>query len=116
MTDLEDKAAGGDGPEVVLAPDGPGYYRLEDRQLVEAEELSPEGEFPKYGEFLEVVRLTRTGEPRGPSEYLECTQDLARKLIDLSLGAGDKFTVKSTSKDNRGRWSWVVQREDSPDG
>lgn len=74
---LEDHAKGGDAPEVVLAADQPHRPQAEllSDELVPADEITPEGEFPQYGRFLRV----RAG---GSEEYWECPQSLAAMVIE----------------------------------
>lgn len=101
MTSLEDKAA--ESPEVDLArQSAPGAYVLESLDLVDADDLTPEGEFPQFGDFLEVTGTA--GE-----QYIECPQDLARQLVeDLDADVGTAFRILDVTKID-GSWSYEIE-------
>ena len=106
MTSLGDKAA--ESPEVSLAKQSaPGLYRLnadgediEDIDLVPADELTPEGEFPQYGDFLEVGVPSDTG-TENPSfdqtEYIEVPGALAAWLVE-EAEPGAVFRIRQVVK------------------
>lgn len=105
MTGIEDRATG--SPDVSLARDAHGAYRLEDTDLVSADEVTAEDEFPKFGKFIEVEQLTRTGKDNGTA-YVECPQGLAAGLVENDIGEGDSFTVRNAAKDVDGNWTFQV--------
>lgn len=111
MTSLEDKAQ--ESPDVDLArQSAPGAYRLLDNELVAADELTPEGEFPQYGDFLHVGRLgpgAGDGEVEQKGEqYIECPQGLARWLVK-NCEVGDDFRIVSVQKVD-GEWRYDCDR------
>lgn len=108
MTTLEEQAE--DPVDVTLASEAPGAYRLESTDLAEADELTPDGEFPEHGSFLAVTRLSQSGEPKNGSsrEFLECPQALAAYLVDLEVADGDTFTVSKSWKTDGNRWDFAV--------
>jgi hypothetical protein len=107
---LEDKAA--DRPDVKLARDSaPGAYTLTTDDLVAADDLTDEGEFPEFGDFLEVERPGA-----GRRCWIECPADLARWLVGHDLDEserprieiGETFRIRSVSKvDNE--WSYECE-------
>ena len=107
MTSLDEKAQA--SPDVDLArQSAPGLYRLETDELVSADELTPKGEFPQYGDFLEVSRPAGTGEDarwREEVHYVECPQGLAAWLVEEEVGVGDPFRIQTVQKVD-GNWEY----------
>jgi hypothetical protein len=105
---LEDKAA--DRPDVKLARDSaPGAYELLTDELVSADELTDEDEFPQFGDFL---RVGRPGAD-GAETHIECPAALARWLVGEGIEIGDVFRIRSVQKlDNE----WSYQCEPVDDG
>lgn len=95
--DLNDKAA--QSPDIRLVRDAQySAYRLVSTELVPADEISDEGEFPQYGDFV------RCEIPDSEAEVLvEVPQNLARQLVDMGIGAGDEFRVEGAAKVD-GEW------------
>lgn len=108
---IEDKAA--DSPEVDLArQSAPGVYMLESKELKTADEVTPEGEFPEYGDFLPVRRAVGTGDDASWSEttkFIECPSGLARELVDLEISTGDGFRIVSLQKVDS-EWRYEIER------
>lgn len=100
-----------DDTDVVLARESHGRYRL-DGPPVQADDISPEGEFPKYGRYLPVMRLSpEGGQEKGPA-WLECPRGLAEVLVDLDLDEeGADFLITQVSKSADGAWKFVVDGE-----
>lgn len=95
--DIEDKAQ--ETPDVDLArQSAPGAYRLESTELTDANDVTPEGDFPEYGDFLEVTGTS--GE-----QFIECPAALARWLVDNGIEAGDGFRIVSVQKVD-GEWEY----------
>lgn len=97
---LKEKAA--DRPDVELAQESaPGAYRLSTLELVAADDVSEPGEFPAFGDFLEVERFDS-----GASLLVECPAGLARWLVnDLDVSIGDAFRIRSVRKVD-GEWQY----------
>jgi len=74
-------------------------YRLKQLVVVDAERIG--SEYPKYGKFLDVTRLTDETEI-----WIETPRSLGRAIDDAGLGHGDVLDVSETHKDDDG--SWVV--------
>jgi len=108
MTDLEDLASS--AREVVRAKNAENVaYRLQDTESTDADEISAEGEFPQFGDFLDVVAVDSNGAPLGP-RWLECPGGLARELVEAELvEAGAEFQVVDSSKDETGAWSFDIE-------
>jgi hypothetical protein len=106
---IGDKAA--ESPEVSLSRDSPGAYRLKDDELTAADEITAEGEFPKYGDFLSVSRLRNGKDGVEPAEeqFVECPQSLAQQLVEIGVSIGDDFRILSASKVD-GEWQIDVER------
>ena len=79
MTDLFEKAATYGGPAIVLARDlaKAGTAVLKGADLYDHDELTPEGSFPEYGQFLEV-------EVDGETAYWECPGGLAEEIVEAA--------------------------------
>jgi hypothetical protein len=91
-------------PEVVVTRDlfGSEAYQLVTDELTEADELTAEGEFPQYGQFLEVdSRAYPHGDERG-EKYIEVPTALARWVVD-NVEEGDWFRITETRKVD-GEW------------
>lgn len=108
MKSLDDKAQG--SPEVTLAKQSaPGLYQLEELELYEADDITEEGEFPQFGDFLKVNR------PHGGEEWVECPADLARWLVEeIDAETGEWFRILSAQKVD-GEWELEIEEADSPD-
>lgn len=102
---LGEKAEQAEQPDVKLARDSaPGLYVLQTDELTEADEITAEGEFPQYGDFLEVGRPNAEGEAER-SEFIECPAGLARWLVEEEIEIGDSFRVLDVWKDD-GSWQY----------
>lgn len=116
---LGDRAA--ESPEVSLVrQSSPGLYRvpnsvesIEEIDLVSADDLTAEGEFPQYGEFLE-VQVTHGGpDPTvNGSEYIECPGALAKWLVE-EAEPGDWFHIQTVQKVD-GEWQYELEIADDP--
>lgn len=105
MTDIEEKAEA--SPEVDLVrQSAPGVYRLETTELVGADDLTGEGSFPQYGDFLRVSTSHGGENPQWDAEqYIECPQALAQWLVDHEVGEGDAFRIRDVTKVD-GEWQY----------
>lgn len=107
---LGDKAE--EPPDVTLNDDIlESYYRLleDNPDLVPADELTPEGDFPQYGDFLEVEeRSPVDGTMRGKT-WLLISQDLARWLVEEETSAEDWWIVKDKEMVD-GTWQFDCER------
>jgi len=112
MTDIEDLAS--TARDVIRAGDGENVpYRLEDTTTTGADDISAEGEFPKFGEFLDVTALDGDGVGLGP-RWLECPGGLARSLVDHDLvAAGAEFQIVDSTKDDTGAWTYQIEEYDA---
>jgi len=96
---LKDKAA--DVPEVSLSNQLTGsVYEIVTDELIEADELTPEGEFPQYGDFLKVQEYSPVDNTERGETHIEVPRDLARWLVEelLPSSSTDKFRVISHQK------------------
>ena len=111
---IGDKAEASDSPEVRLANDSIGLYKLESDDIVEADEIGTD-EFPKYGDFVE-VSISNGGREASWDEigYVEIPGDLAKQLVDQGVGVGDCFRVQSCRKNGAGQWVYDVIAVDDP--
>ena len=109
---LSDKAE--ETPDVTLAGDLiESAYELQsdDPELVPADELTAEDEFPKYGDFLEVVEYSPyDGTDRGEC-YVEVPQRLAAWLVENEVGDGERWKVVQSQKVD-GEWQFEVELVD----
>lgn len=108
---IRDRAESG-GPEIVLARDLPTKpaAKLSGGGLHAADDLTPEGQFPEFGQFLKVFpeSLEGTGWADEP-EYWECPQSLASMIVE-ELGDDEDPTglavkIRQVVKDPGGAWS-----------
>lgn len=113
---LGDKSEKADRPEVELASGNPiGMYRLESDEYVDADEISDEGEFPQYGDFIECQTTTGGADPEWDVEvYLECPLGLEKQLLDHEIGVGEAFRVRQVSKDANGEWNYLIEEDALP--
>lgn len=113
---LGDKAS--DSPEISLVrQSAPGLYRLRDGvssveevELQSADEVTPEGEFPEYGDFLPVVRV-KSGDGEHldrDEEFVECPSVLARSLVGWNVTSDDVWRLQSYRKVD-GEWQLFAQ-------
>jgi len=108
MTEIEDLA--NQARTVVRAKNAEmTAYRLQDTDTVDCDDVSPEGEFPEYGDFLDVNAVNSDGQDLGP-RWLECPGGLARALVDQDLvEAGAEIRIASVDKDETGAWTFEVE-------
>mgnify|MGYP006287405629 CR=1 FL=1 len=104
---LGDKAE--ETPDVRLARDSsPGLYQFVTDELVNADVLTGEEQFPQYGDFLEV------GRPQsGATIFIECPQALAAWLVENEVETDDWFRITSVQKVDR-RWQYSVEVAQAP--
>lgn len=97
MTSIEDIA---EESVTVYRPDDTRGVQLTilEFDTVDADEVSPEDEFPEFGDWMPVE------DEDGNETYVEMPQGLARLLLDADAEAGDTFEVLSVSKGVDGRW------------
>jgi len=107
---LGDKAE--ESPDVDLArQSAPGVYRLKTDNLVPADVLTAEGQFPQYGDFLHVETTNGGSEPTWDGEqFIECPQDLAKWLVE-EVEIGDGFRIKQVTKID-GEWEYSCELVD----
>lgn len=103
--DLNDKAK--ETPDIDLLRDAQySGYRLVSTELTPADELTDEGEFPQFGDFLQVALPDGSDSP--PVKWIECPQGLAQALVELDLGDGDEFRIEAATKVD-GEWQVTVE-------
>lgn len=111
--DLEDKAT--QGVNVELYDDlYHSVYVLNTTELVAADELTGEDDFPYYGDFLAVDEYSPVDDTYRGESYIIVPRDLARWLVDQELGEGDAFQVDDLEKRN-GEWIVSCSVKDAPD-
>jgi len=113
---LGDKAEQSDRNEVRLARDSVGAYRLESEELVPADEISGDDEFPKYGDFLATRELRQVaGEVEvGEKVLVEVPGQLAKQLVQQNISEGDGFRIQSVRKNAAGEWEYGTSEERLP--
>lgn len=113
---LGDKAEQSDRDEVRLARDSVGAYRLESDELVPADEISADDEFPQYGDFLATRELRQVaGEVEvGEKVLVEVPGQLAKQLVEQDIGEGDGFRIQSVRKNAAGEWEYGTSEEPLP--
>lgn len=111
-----------DGKDIVLAREAHGVYQLENTETVPADSISPDGEFPKFGDYAQVTKLTRYGEETELA-WLEAPHGLAVALKQNGLiEMGATFWVRNVAKDTEGAWSFDLEPglppapDEEPDG
>lgn len=113
MTDLHEKAEQLQGPDIVTTSDLPERPpgRPDSVELVDADELTADGTFPEFGEFLAV-------EEEGAEEesYWECPANLAAVMVSRAEESGKALTgiwfdVVAAQKDPSGEWKFVTEIE-----
>jgi len=77
-------------------------YKLLTDELVPADELTPESEFPQYGDFLHVG--TESG-----TQWIECPRALAAWIVEAGLSIGDGFRIRTVRKVD-GEWEYKCER------
>jgi len=96
--DLSDKAA--ETPDVCTAKSlVESHYEMTGTELVEADELTEEGEFPKYGDFLPVEEYSPYDDTHRGEVYIEVSQRLAQWLTE-NVDVGERFEVERTWKED----------------
>lgn len=107
---LKDKAK--DRPEVLLArQSSPGAYVIQSLELSGADELTEEGDFPQYGDFL---KCHRAGTEK--LVWVECPAALARFLVnEIDAEVGTCFRVRSVTKVD-GEWEYNAEQVEVEEG
>lgn len=104
--------SGGDEqqPEIILSRDQVGRsFEIVTAGAFAADEVTPEGSFPEYGEFLSCANS------QGEAVFLELPQDLERQLVekgeDVQPGAleGLVFRVAGCRKTRDGNWTYDLE-------
>lgn len=114
MTGLREHADSG-GPEVVLAADlaHQGPAAIANGRLLDADQITDEGEFPNHGKFLAVRReQPGNGSWADELEYWECPSALAAEITDEldedETIAGTGFQVARAHGGNGDPWKFDV--------
>jgi len=109
---IGDKAEASEAPDVYLPRDSVGLYRLESDELVDCDEITDEGQFPEYGDFIEVTQASGGANPGwGETAYVSCPGDLAKKITDMEIEIGDCFRIQGSRKQANGNWTYSVSEE-----
>lgn len=110
MTDLHEKAEQLQGPDIVTTSDLPERPpgRPDSLELVDANDLSAEGTFPEFGEFLPVEE-----EGKEEESYWECPSNLAAVMVSRAEESGNALTeiwfdIVAAQKDPSGEWKFVT--------
>lgn len=105
--DLSEKAT--ESPDVTLAGDLlESAYEVSETELVGADDVTPEGEFPQYGDFLPVQEFSPyDGTDRGET-YIEVPQALAQLIIEEELADGTRWKVIHSRKVD-GEWKFEIE-------
>lgn len=121
---LREKAQG-EGPEVVLPADQPDRpaVRLLESDLYLADDLTPEGQFPEFGDFLRVQAVDLENEPledEPDEEYWSAPKALANVLVEWAGENEEELTnlvvdVDSVHKTPTGEWRYVSAVESVAD-
>jgi len=108
--DLSDKAQ--ESPDVTLAGDLlESSYEVTETELVPADELTGEDEFPKYGDFLPAHEFSPyDGTDRGET-YIEVPQALAQIIVERDLADGTRWKVVQSRKVD-GEWQFEIEPDD----
>lgn len=95
--DLSEKAE--ETPDVILAGDlHESAFETTETELIPADELTGEDQFPKYGDFLEAVEYSPyDGTCRG-TVWIEVPSDLAGILLERELTDGTRWVVEQSRK------------------
>lgn len=115
MTSLGDKARG-DGPEVVLPADQPEEPPVTPMgtELYDPNDLTPDGQFPEFGDFLRVCPVDEDGEIVEDEErYWSTPKALADVLVEWAEENEEEPTglvvsVDSVHKTPNGEWRYVT--------
>jgi len=106
MTDLAEKADR--GPSLTLASELlESQYCYEETELVPADELTPEGDFPQYGDFLPVQERSPVDSGFRGDGYVEVPAALAEWLVE-NTKPGDWWQVHAIEKVDD---EWQVEAE-----
>jgi len=110
---IGDKAEASNAPDVYLPRDSIGLYRLENDELTDCDEITEEGQFPEYGDFLEATEAVGGASPgwAGETCYVSCPGGLAEVLAGMEIEPGDCFRIESARKSASGSWVYSVSEE-----
>lgn len=101
---LTEKAEQAEQVDVTLPRQSAGLYKLAGSRLVDCDEITEEGKFPQYGEFIAVTVPNAEGED-GHNELLACPAGLAAFLVEKDLDVGDSFRIRDVWKSD-GSWKY----------
>jgi len=101
---ISDKAERASGPDVVLAKNTVGVFELASDELIGADDITPEGEYPQYGDFVEAGRVKQSGEVS--DVWLQVPADLSVWLTENEIAVGDRFRIGSARKVD-GAWEYT---------
>lgn len=115
--DLRDHASG-DGPEVVRVRDlrNEPPRRVAEGELYEADDLTPEGQFPQFGYFLRVE-----DDSADEGRYWECPSSLSGGIVEIADEkeidvVGAVVDVVSVHKNADGNWRFQLAVSDQQSG
>lgn len=120
MTDLEDHAKRGGGPEVVLTADLPQRppMKILSATMIDANELTDEDQFPQHGKFLKMEPMAET-DSQADVEYWECPGSMAGAVMEVAdeeetEPEGAILDVTQVSKTPSGEWRFVLSLSEEP--
>lgn len=114
MTSIRDKAQESAGPTIVLTADleEADAAQVAAEELYDCDDLTPKGEFPEFGEFLEM----RTAD--GETVWWECSKALADLIVgaveeseDVDALIGTSVDVDWVAKAPSGEWRFTLEIE-----
>lgn len=105
---IGDKADAADRPDVFVGRDIAGIWRLESLEEFDCDDITDEGEFPEFGDFIKVTEIRPNGEVEDEPAYLSRYVDLDRQLAEVVDEPGDVFTVERVMEKRDGGYTMDV--------
>jgi len=108
---IGDKADQADRPDVYLGRDIAGFWRIKSLEAFDCDDITPEGTFPEFGDFVKVAKLSTDGSVLAEEAYLSRYVDLDRQLAEVVDEVGDVFFVSRVIEKREGGYTMDVEAE-----
>jgi len=106
---IGDKADAADRPDIYTGIEISGRYQIDSLQEVDCNEVTEEGKFPQFGDFVKCRRVDGDGNVEDDICYIARYVDVDRQLADVVDEEGDQFVVERVRERQDGGYAVDVK-------
>lgn len=108
---IGDKSDAADRPDVYVGRDIAGVYEIASFETYEADDITDEGEFPEFGDFVKAYEVDTNGTAKDEACYLALYVELDRQLDEVLDEEGDRVSIEAVRETRDGGYVMDVERQ-----